>query len=86
MELWLLEQKNDFSKEVLMGLIQLVRFAAKIPGLCNAKNGTILKAIHGKHHDKGISLSSFKRMIQKAEDFRNITVHGTERKNLLTVQ
>jgi hypothetical protein len=45
-EMWLALHKQDFSKGALMGLKRLVRFSAKIPGVCNAKIGTILKAIH----------------------------------------
>jgi hypothetical protein len=81
MEMWLLEHKDDFSKGELTGLKRLVRFAAKIPGVCNAKIGTILKAIHEEYHDNGISRSTFKRMILKAKEFGMMTVHETERKN-----
>ncbi|WP_253701147.1 hypothetical protein [Bacillus sp. FJAT-29814] len=81
MEMWLLEQKNHFSKGELMGLKRLVRFAAKIPGVCNTKIGTILKAIHEEYHDNGISRSTFKRMVLKAKEIGILTVHETERKN-----
>jgi hypothetical protein len=81
MEMWLLEHKSDFSKGELMGLKRLVRFAAKIPGVCNAKIGTILKAIHEEYHDNGISRSTFKRMVLKAKEIGMMTVHETERKN-----
>ncbi|MFJ7727833.1 hypothetical protein ACIQXV_16920 [Neobacillus sp. NPDC097160] len=80
-EKWLLEHKSDFSKGELVGLKRLVRFAAKIPGVCNAKIGTMLKAIHKEYHDNGISRSTFKRMIIKAKDLGIFTVHETERKN-----
>ncbi|MCM3763895.1 hypothetical protein [Neobacillus niacini] len=53
----------------------------KLPGICNAKFGTILKAIHEESHDNGLSRSTFKRMIQKAIILGLITVHETERKN-----
>ncbi|WP_251026992.1 hypothetical protein [Bacillus sp. ISL-46] len=65
-EMWLAVHKHDFSKGALVGLKRLVRFSAKIPGVCNAKIGTILKAIHAEYCDHGISRSTFKRMIQKA--------------------
>lgn len=81
MEIWLLEHKSDFSKGELMGLKRLVRFAAKIPGVCNAKIGTILKAIHEEHHENAISRSTFKRMVLKAKEIGILTVHETERKN-----
>ncbi|WP_066069929.1 hypothetical protein [Neobacillus soli] len=81
MELWLLEHKTDFSKGELVGLKRLVRFAAKIPGVCNAKIGTLLKAIHDEYHDNGISRSTFKRMINKAKALGIFTAYETERKN-----
>ncbi|ETI65976.1 hypothetical protein BAVI_24888 [Neobacillus vireti LMG 21834] len=81
MEMWLLEHKTDFSKGELVGLKRLVRFAAKIPGVCNAKIGTVLKAIHDEYNDNGISRSTFKRMIGKAKDLGIFAVYETERKN-----
>ncbi|MDR7079563.1 N-acetylglutamate synthase-like GNAT family acetyltransferase [Neobacillus niacini] len=81
MEMWLVEHKHDFTKGEIVGLKRLVRFAAKIPGVCNAKIGTLLKSIHDQYHDNGISRSTFKRMILKAKGFGIITVFETERKN-----
>ena len=49
MEMWLVEHKHEFSKGELVGLKRLVRFGAKIPGVCNAKIGTMLKAIHEEY-------------------------------------
>ncbi|OIK12441.1 hypothetical protein BIV60_16210 [Bacillus sp. MUM 116] len=80
-EMWLVEHKQEFTKGELVGLKRLVRFSAKIPGVCNAKIGTLLKAIHEEYHDHGISRSTFKRMIQKAIKLGIMTVHETERKN-----
>ncbi|WML39580.1 hypothetical protein RCG19_20775 [Neobacillus sp. OS1-2] len=80
-EMWLAEHKADFSKGELVGLKRLVRFAAKIPGVCNAKIGTVLKAIHDEYHDNGISRSTFKRMIGKAKAVGIFTVYETERGN-----
>jgi hypothetical protein len=81
MEKWLLDHKEDFSKGELLGLKRLVRFAAKLPGVANAKIGTILKAIHEEYHDNGISRSTFKRMVQKAKNLGIVNVYETERKN-----
>jgi hypothetical protein len=81
MEMWLLEHKQEFTKGELVGLKRLVRFAAKIPGVCNAKIGTILKAINAEYHENGISRSTFKRMTQKAQEIGILTMHETERKN-----
>ncbi|CRK80195.1 hypothetical protein [Neobacillus massiliamazoniensis] len=81
LEMWLSAYKHDLSKSELVGLKRLVRFSAKIPGVCNAKIGTVLKAIHEDYNDHGISRSTFKRMVQKAITLGIITVHETERKN-----
>ncbi|MFD2682590.1 hypothetical protein [Bacillus seohaeanensis] len=80
-EMWMVEYKKEFTKAELVGFKRLVRFAAKFPGVCNAKIGTMLKAIHEEYHNNGISRSSFKRMIGKAKKLGIITVHETERKN-----
>ncbi|MCM3118651.1 hypothetical protein M3610_26045 [Neobacillus sp. MER 74] len=80
-ERWLTFHKQDFSKGELVGLKRLVRFSAKIPGVCNAKIGTVLKAIHEEYNHNGISRSTFKRMIQKAKELGILTVYETERKN-----
>jgi N-acetylglutamate synthase-like GNAT family acetyltransferase len=81
MEMWLLEHKADFSEGELMGLKRLVRYAAKIPGICHAKIGTVLKAIHDEYNENGISRSTFKRMTLKAKEFGILTIYETERKN-----
>ena len=81
MEMWLAVHKDDFSKGELVGLKRLVRFAAKIPGVCNAKIGTVLKAIYDDHNGYSISRSTFKRMIQKTIGLGLLIVHETERKN-----
>jgi len=81
LEQWMDGHKGEFSKGELIGLKRLVRFAAKVPGVCHAKIGTVLKAIHEEFHDNGISRSTFKRMIQKASKIGIFTVYETERKN-----
>lgn len=81
MEMWLLEEKQKFTKGELIGLQRLIRFAAKFPGVSNAKIGTILKAIHDEFGGNGISRSTFKRMIIKAKALGIITIYETERKN-----
>lgn len=80
-EMWMSANKHEFSKGELVGLKRLVRFSAKIPGVCNAKIGTVLKAINKDYNDNGISRSTFKRMIQKAIALGIMTVHKMERKN-----
>ncbi|MED4205757.1 hypothetical protein [Neobacillus mesonae] len=81
MEQWMLEYKDDFSKGELIGLKRLVRFAAKIPGICNAKIGTMVASIQKEYNGNGISRSTFKRMVSKAKDLGIFTVYETERKN-----
>lgn len=81
MEMWMAVNKHEFTKGELVGLKRLVRFSAKIPGVCNAKIGTVLKAINEDYNDNGISRSTYKRMIQKTMDLGIVTVHETERKN-----
>lgn len=81
LEMWMVEYKKEFTKGELVGLKRLARFAAKVPGVCNAKIGTVLKAIHEEYKDLGISRSTFKRMIIKAKNLGIFTVYETERKN-----
>jgi hypothetical protein len=80
-EMWLAVKKHEFSKGELVGLKRLVRFSAKVPGVCNAKIGTVLKAINEEYQGNGISRSTFKRMIIKAKDFGIFSIYETERKN-----
>ncbi|WP_248278560.1 hypothetical protein [Bacillus sp. DNRA2] len=81
MEMWLLELKKNFSKSEYVGLKRLVRFSAKVPGVCNAKIGTMVKAIHDEAKGHGISRATFKRMINKAKELGLLTVYETARKN-----
>jgi hypothetical protein len=80
-EIWLAVKKHEFSKGELVGLKRLVRFSAKVPGVCNAKIGTLLKAINEGYQGNGISRSTFKRMTMKAKELGILTIHETERKN-----
>ncbi|MEH7111536.1 hypothetical protein V7124_04030 [Neobacillus niacini] len=80
-EMWLAVKKEDFSKGELVALKRLVRFSAKVPGVSNAKIGTVLKAINEEYQGNGISRSTFKRMTLKAKELGIITIHETERKN-----
>lgn len=79
-EQWMLDVKKRFTKSELIALKRLIRFAAKITGVCNAKIGTIVSATHQKD-GAGISRSTFKRMITKARNLGLVTVHDTVRKN-----
>jgi N-acetylglutamate synthase-like GNAT family acetyltransferase len=80
-EMWLAVKKVEFSKGELLGLKRLVRFSAKVPGVCNAKIGTLLKSINDEYQGNGISRSTFKRMILKAKELGILTIYETERKN-----
>jgi N-acetylglutamate synthase-like GNAT family acetyltransferase len=80
-EMWLAVKKQEFSKGELVGLKRLVRFSVKVPGVCNAKIGTLLKAINEEYQGNGISRSTFKRMILKARELGILTIYETERKN-----
>ncbi|UAL53500.1 hypothetical protein [Metabacillus dongyingensis] len=79
-EQWMLDVKKQFTKSELVALKRLIRFSAKVAGVCNAKIGTITKATH-ELDGLGISRSTFKRMVSKAKDLGLLTVHETVRKN-----
>ncbi|WP_374724529.1 hypothetical protein [Calidifontibacillus erzurumensis] len=79
MEKWCEKHKRNFTKGEFIGLMWLARFAAKVPGVANAKIGTVLKAIHEEYHGNGISRSTFKRMIGKAKKLGILTVYETSR-------
>jgi hypothetical protein len=70
--MWLAVKKQEFSKGELIGLKRLVRFSAKVPGVCNAKIGTLLKAINDEYHGNGISRSI--RPTQQSSFFHFCTV------------
>ncbi|MGV3466637.1 MAG: hypothetical protein ACO1OT_15270 [Heyndrickxia sp.] len=80
-EMWLFTCKKEFTKGEMVALKRLVRFSAKIPGVCNAKIGTLLKAIHDEFDGNGIPRSTFKRMTSKAAQLGILTIYETERKN-----
>jgi hypothetical protein len=79
-EQWMLDVKSKFTKGELVALKRLIRFSAKVAGICTAKIGTIVSATHEKD-GAGISRSTFKRMVSKAKEFGLLQVHETERKN-----
>jgi hypothetical protein len=80
--LWMVDYKINFTRNEQIALQRLILFAEKVPGVCNAKIGTLLKSIYEERGELGmISRSSFKRMLQKAIKFGIITVYETVRKN-----
>jgi len=80
MEQWMLDIKSKFTKSELVALKRLIRFSAKVTGVCNAKIATIVSATHNKD-GVGISRSTFKRMIIKAKELGLLIVEETVRKN-----
>jgi hypothetical protein len=80
MEQWMLDLKSKFTKSELIALKRLVRFSAKVAGVCNAKIATIVSATHS-NDAVGISRSTFKRMIIKAKELGLLLVHESVRKN-----
>ncbi|MGG3448500.1 hypothetical protein [Domibacillus aminovorans] len=64
-EQWMIDIKSTFTKSELIALKRLLRFSAKIPGICNAKIQTIISATHEKNEMGGISRSTFERMLRK---------------------
>ncbi|MFD0047975.1 hypothetical protein ACFVHQ_01315 [Actinomycetes bacterium NPDC127524] len=76
----MLELKGTFTKSESIAIKRLIRYAAKIPGVCLAKIGTIVAATH-RDGEMGISRSTFKRAVLKARDSGLLTIHELERKN-----
>lgn len=78
--LWMVEYKSNFTRNEQIALQRLILFAEKVPGVCNAKIGNMLKSIYEDRGELGmISRSSFKRMLQKAIKFGIKTVYETVR-------
>jgi hypothetical protein len=80
-EMFLAEHKSEFTKSELIAFKRLVRFSARVYGVCNAKVQTILAAINKAANGHGISRRTFERMIQKAKKLGIIVVHKTTRQN-----
>ncbi|MGG3269679.1 hypothetical protein ABEP16_12265 [Priestia aryabhattai] len=77
MEQWYVDihRQKLLTKSELIALKRLVRFSASVFGVCNAKIGTIVSATH--NDNIGISRSTFKRMLLKAQEMSLITIHHT---------
>lgn len=78
-EMFLAEHKSEFTKSELIAFKRLVRFSARVLGVCNAKIQTILKAINDAAGGYGISRSTFERMLRKAKKLGILIVHNTAR-------
>jgi hypothetical protein len=78
-EMFLAEHKSEFTKSELIAFKRLVRFSARVYGVCNAKVQTILAAINKAAGGHGISRSTFERMVRKAKKLGILIVHNTAR-------
>lgn len=74
-EQWMIDLKSKFTKSELIALKRLIRYSAKIPGVCNAKIQTLVSACHEAGQE--ISRSTFERMLRKAKRFGLIVVYNT---------
>ncbi|PFU90790.1 hypothetical protein COK92_20585 [Bacillus anthracis] len=77
-EQWMIDIKNEFTKSELIALKRLIRFSAKVPGICNAKIQTIVAATH--NDTIGISRSTFERMLRKVKTLGLIEIHNTSKR------
>lgn len=74
-EQWMIDLKTKFTKSELIALKRLIRFSAKVAGVCNAKIQTLVSACHEKGQE--ISRSTFERMLRKAKKFGLLIVYNT---------
>ncbi|MFB7642809.1 hypothetical protein, partial [Peribacillus butanolivorans] len=74
----MVDHKASFTKGELIGLKRLVRFSAKIPGICNAKIQTIVAACNEMGE---ISRRTFERMLKKAKELGIVKVFNTNKGN-----
>lgn len=77
-EQWMVDIKEEFTESELIALKRLIRFSAKVPGVCNAKIQTIVAATHDSNI--GISRSTFERMLRKAKSLGFIEIHNTSKR------
>ncbi len=78
-EQWMIDLKQKFTKSELIALKRLIRFSAKVAGVCNAKIQTLVSACHEKGQE--ISRSTFERMLRKAKQFGLLIVYNTKKEN-----
>ena len=74
-EQWMIDLKAKFTKSELIALKRLIRFSAKVAGVCNAKIQTLVSACHEAGQE--ISRSTFERMLRKAKQFGLVQVINT---------
>ena len=78
-EQWMIDLKTKFTKSELIALKRLIRYSAKVAGVCNAKIQTLVSACHEKGQE--ISRSTFERMLRKAKKFGLLIVYNTTKEN-----
>ena len=78
-EQWMIDLKQKFTKSELIALKRLIRYSAKIAGVCNAKIQTLVSACHLAGQE--ISRSTFERMLRKAKKFGLLIVYNTTKEN-----
>ena len=52
-EQWMFEYKKHFTESELIALKRLIRYSAKIPGVCTARINTIIEATNKKANGYG---------------------------------
>lgn len=77
-EQWMLDIKSEFTKGELIGLKRLIRYSAKLPGVCNTKIQTLVSACSDMG---GISRRTFERMLSKAKTLGILKVVNTFKEN-----
>lgn len=77
-EQWMIDIKDQFTKGELIGLKRLIRYSAKIPGVCNAKIQTLVSACSDMG---GISRRTFERMLSRAKSLGLLKVVNTYKEN-----
>ncbi|OMC81833.1 hypothetical protein BK128_21425 [Viridibacillus sp. FSL H7-0596] len=81
-EMWMTEIKDKFTATELIAIKRLIRFSAKVAGVCNAGMKKIVAATKLKDvPDHGVSLSSLRRAIKKANDIGLLEIKNTIRKD-----
>ncbi|MGG3847413.1 hypothetical protein [Aeribacillus composti] len=78
-EQWMIDLKPKFTKSELIALKRLIRYSAKVAGVCNAKIQTLVSACHEAGQE--ISRSTFERMLRKAKQFGLVKVINTFKGN-----
>ncbi|MBE2905522.1 hypothetical protein [Anoxybacillus flavithermus] len=78
-EQWMIDLKQKFTKSELIALKRLIRFSAKVAGVCNAKIQTLVSACHEAGQE--ISRSTYERMLRKAKKFGLLIVYNTKKEN-----